>query len=330
MTTTMTDLSVRYMGLRLENPLIASSSPLTATVGHIEQLVRGGIGAVVLKSIFEEQISGEAAMMARYGADYPEAADYLHAYLGADYLKGFIDLVSETKRKTGIPVIASINCMGRGKWVEYAGRIADAGADGLELNIFFMPDNETQASDEIEARYLGIIETVAQAVEIPVSVKFSMRFTNIFHMIQAAYNRGARGAVLYNRFFEPDIDIEDMAYVPSSGLSTPSELHRSLRDVAIVSAEIPAVDLSVSTGVHSGADAVKAMLVGARTVQLCSTLLMHGTQVIGEMKSFMSGWMERNGFCCTDDFRGLMNRKERPGDPLLERVQYMKTFPAEI
>ena len=120
----MTDLSVKYMGLRLKNPLIASSSPLTATAAHIEELARNGIGAVVLKSIFEEQISGEAAMMARYGNDSPEAADYLHAYLGADYMKGFIDLISEVKRKTDLPVIASINCMSKGKWVEYAGKIA--------------------------------------------------------------------------------------------------------------------------------------------------------------------------------------------------------------
>ncbi|MFR7708201.1 MAG: hypothetical protein ACLUZZ_03670 [Alistipes inops] len=143
----MTDLSVKYMGLRLKNPLIASSSPLTATAAHIEELARNGIGAVVLKSIFEEQISGEAAMMARYGNDSPEAADYLHAYLGADYMKGFIDLISEVKRKTDLPVIASINCMSKGKWVEYAGKIACAGGR-TELNIFFMPDNETRASAE--------------------------------------------------------------------------------------------------------------------------------------------------------------------------------------
>ena len=326
----MTDLSVKYMGLRLKNPLIASSSPLTATAAHIEELARNGIGAVVLKSIFEEQISGEAAMRARYGNDSPEAADYLHAYLGADYMKGFIDLISEVKRKTDLPVIASINCMSKGKWVEYAGKIACAGADGLELNIFFMPDNETQASAEIESRYLGIIEAVTRSVDIPVSVKFSMRFTNIFHMMQTSFNRGVRGAVLYNRFFEPDIDIDSMEYVPASGLSTPAELHKSLRDVAIATAEIPGMDISVSTGVHSGADTVKAILAGARTVQLCSTLLINGMQVIGDIDAFLTGWMERNGFGTVDDFRGLMNRKERPGDPLLERVQYMKTFPAEI
>lgn len=325
----MIDLSVEYMGLRLENPLIASSSPLTATAPQIEELAAAGIGAVVLKSIFEEQIAGEAAMLERY-TDYPEATDYLHGYLGADYMKGFFDLIADAKRHASIPVIASINCVSHGKWVEYAQRIADAGADALELNIFFLPRDERQSSAEIEERYLDIVDAVTQAVCIPVSVKFSMRFTNIFRMMQGAYNRGATAAVLYNRFFDPDIDVERMEYVPASGLSTPDELHKSLRYVAIASAEVPGMDISVSTGVHSGTDVVKTLLAGGTTAQLCSTLMINGLEVIGGMKAFMTGWMERNGFSQTSQFRGLMNKSGREGDPLLERVQYMKTFPAEI
>lgn len=325
----MIDLSVEYMGLKLKNPLIASSSPLTSTAGHIEELAAGGIGAVVLKSIFEEQIAGEASMLERYN-DYPEAADYLHGYLGADYMKGFFDLIGAAKKRTGIPVIASINCVRPGKWVEYAQRIADAGADALELNIFFLPQNERQSSDEIESRYLDIVETVTRAVCIPVSVKFSMRFTNIFRMMQESYNRGAKGAVLFNRFFDPDIDVERMEYIAASGLSTSAELHNSLRYVAIASAEVQGMDISVSTGVHTGTDVVKTLLVGAKAAQLCSTLLINGTQEIEGINAFLIGWMERNGFSQIEQFRGLMNRSERPGDPLLERVQYIKTFPAEI
>lgn len=325
----MIDLSVEYMGIKLKNPLIASSSPLTSTADQIEELAAGGIGAVVLKSIFEEQIAGETAMLERY-TDYPEAADYLHAYLGADYMKGFFDLIGTAKRRTDIPVIASINCVRPGKWVEYAQKIADAGADALELNIFFLPQDERERSDGIEGRYLEIVESVTKAVCIPVSVKFSMRFTNIFRMMQESYNRGAKGAVMYNRFFDPDIDVERMEYVPASGLSSPAELHTSLRYVAIASSEVPGMDISVSTGVHSGTDVVKTLLVGAKASQLCSTLLINGTQAIDGMNAFLTGWMERNGFSRIEQFRGLMNRNERPGDPLLERVQYMKTFPAEI
>lgn len=326
----MTDLSVSYMGLRLKNPLIAGSSPLTATADHIEDLARNGIGAVVLKSIFEEQITGEAAMVGRYSDYYPEAHDYLHAYLGADYMNSFTTLISEAKRRTDIPIIASINCMSEGKWLEFAGRITDAGADALELNIFFLPESKDEASDKIEARYLSIIDKVARMVNLPVSVKFSVRFTNIFHMLQQAYTRGARGAVMYNRFFEPDIDIERMEYIPAGELSTQAELHKSLRYIAIASSEIPGLDISVSTGVHTGADVVKSILAGAKATQLCSTLMLNGSKVIGDITSSLSAWMERNRFQAIDEFRGLMNRTTRPGDPLLERVQYMKTFPAEV
>lgn len=325
----MTDLSVKYMGLSLKNPLIASSSPLTATADKIEELARAGVGAVVLKSIFEEQISGEATMLERYSS-YPEAADYLHAYLGADYLQTFIDLIAESKRRTDIPIIASINCTSGGKWIEYARKIADAGADALELNIFFLPVNANQSSDDIEAQYLNIVENVAKAVDIPVSVKLSMRFTNIVHMAQAIYNRGAKSAVFYNRFFEPDIDIERMEYIPADSISQPSELHKSLRYIAITTAVVPNLDISVSTGVYTGIDAVKSILVGAKGVQLCSTLLVNGLGVINEIKESIIQWMQRNNFNSVEDFCGLMDRKEKIGDPVLERVQYMKTFPAEI
>lgn len=325
----MIDLSVKYMGLTLKNPLIASSSPLTATADKIEELAKAGIGAVVLKSIFEEQISGEANMLERYNS-YPEAADYLHAYIGADYLQTFIDLIAECKRRTDIPVIASINCTSGGKWIEYARRIAEAGADALELNIFFLPVNANQSSEDIEAQYLSIAESVVKAVDIPVSVKLSMRFTNVVHMAQAIYNRGVKGAVFYNRFFEPDIDIERMEYIPAGSISHSSELHKSLRYIAITTAVVPSLDISVSTGVYNGADAVKSILVGAKGVQLCSTLLVNGMKAIGEINDFVADWMHRNSFNSIDDFCGLMDRKEKIGDPVLERVQYMKTFPAEI
>ena len=325
----MKDLSTEYMGLKLRTPLIVSSSPLTASAAQIGELAAHGAGAVVLKSIFEEQITGETAMLDRYH-DYPEAADYLRAYVHEDNLNRYTNLIADAKRCSDIPVIASINCSSRGKWIDYAVKMAEAGADALELNIFFLSPDRTLSSSDIEARYLEIIEGVVRQVSIPVSIKFSMRFTNIFHMIQEAYNRGARGAVLYNRFFEPDIDIDSMSYVPAGDLSSPSELHRSLRYVAIASAEIPHMDYSVSTGVHSGKDAIKSILAGANAVQLCSTILIHGMKVMGEINAEISAWMEQNGFERIDDFRGLMNRKVRPGDPLLERVQYMKTFPAEL
>lgn len=322
----MTDLSTEYMGIILRNPLIAASSPLTATADRIEQLADNGIGAVVLKSIFEEQIIDESITLERYN-DYPEAFSYMSAYIGAEYLRSYTTLVSEARRRTDIPIIASINCFKDGSWVEYAREIENAGANALELNIFFMPRNDGQTSAELENAYLDIIESVAGSVCIPVAVKFGMRFTNIFKMMQDSYNRGAKGAVLFNRFAEPDIDIENMEYISSAEPSTSSEIHKSLRYVAIAASEVSGIDISVSSGVHTGADAVKSLLAGANNVQLCSTLMINGLGRIGEIKTFITDWMKRHNYVSTGQFRGAMHKKHRLfGDPILERVQYMKTF----
>lgn len=320
------NLKVDYLGLQLRNPLVASSSPLTASVEKIEELYRSGIGAVVLKSVFEEQITGEATVLQRYN-DYAEAAAYLRTYVANDYMKGFVSLIKEAKQRTDIPVIASINCASEGKWMDYAGKIQDAGADALELNIFFLPTNPKIEGGDIVDKYLRIVEKVVASTDIPVSVKLSMRFTNILRVAQQIYFRRAKGVVMYNRFFEPDINIDTMEYTAADGISSPKELHNSLRDIAVTSALVPGLDISASTGIHSGEDAVKAILAGAKTVQLCSTLLKNGTGVIGEITDFIGKWMDRNTFDDVSDFCGLMNKKERLDDPALERVQYMKYFP---
>lgn len=320
------DLTVKYLGLTLNNPVIASSSPLTATVEKIVELEKAGIGAVVLKSIFEEQIIGQTASMEQY-SNYPEAADYLKTYLSSDYLQSYIKLIRDAKSATKLPIIASINCASSGKWIEYAHRIADAGADAIELNIFFLPTDAAQTSAEIEERYLNIIRNVAETVAIPVSVKLSSKFTNVLHIAQEAYYRKAKGVVMYNRFLEPDIDITRMEYVPASGISSPSELYDSLRNVAIASAVLPNLDITVSTGVHSGEDAVKCLLAGAKAVQVCSTVLLNGLGVIGDITSFIANWMSDNNFERVSDFCGMMNSKMKIGDSNLERVQFMKYYP---
>lgn len=317
---------MQYLGLDLKNPFVASSSPLTASIEKIEELYKAGIGAVVLKSIFEEQITGEAAVLRRYN-DYAEAAAYLRTYIGSDYVKSFTELIKEAKQRTDIPVIASINCATEGKWMDYARKIQEAGADALELNVFFLPTNPKIEGNDIVDKYLHLIEKVVSSVNIPVSVKLSMRFTNILNVTQQIYFRRAKGVVMYNRFFEPDIDIDKMEYVPADGLSSPKELHNSLRDIAVTSAIVPGLDISASTGIHSGEDAVKAILAGAKTVQLCSTILKNGMGAIGRMNDFVVEWMDRNTFDDVSDFCGLMNKKERLDDPALERVQYMKYFP---
>ncbi len=324
----MKKLQTTYLGLNLQSPVIVASSPFTAEISKIERLEEAGAGAVVLKSIFEEQIAGEAAMLERYGSS-PEAADYLNAYLADDYLKGHLQLIEQAKKSIRIPVIASINCYEKGEWIDYARRIEAAGADALELNIFLFPEDIKLNSETIEKSYLAIIASVMETVNIPVSVKLSMRFTNILNIAAETYFRGGKGVVFYNRFFEPDINIDDMSFTTSGILSEASELRNSLRVVGLGSSQLPELDFSISTGVHTGEDAIKAILAGAKTVQICSALYLSGIGVIGKMNSTIAGWMDRHSFESIAEFHGKMNYRSTENDSS-SRVQYMRFFPKDV
>lgn len=324
----MAKLDVNYMGLALKSPIVIGSSPFTASVDKIEQLAEHGVGAVVLKSVFEEQIMGEASFLERYN-DYPEAADYLNSYLSDDYLRGHIDTIEQSKKRVNIPVIASINCMGDGKWVDYARRIEQAGADALELNIFILPTDAARSSIEIEQAYLDIVARVCSTVSIPVSVKLGIRFTNVLSVAREIYFRKGRGVVMFNRFFEPDIDIDRIALTSSETISSNNELRNSLRTAALCAAEVPQIDISISTGVHTGEDVVKALLTGAKTAQVCSALYLHGLNAIGDMNSFVSQWMDKNSFESIDQFCGKLSAKHNDHSNLLQRAQYMKFFPRQ-
>ena len=324
----MITLETDYLGLKLRNPLIVSSCSLTSTLPKLKSLEEHGAGAVVLKSIFEEQIMGETAMLERY-SDYPEASDYLHNYLSDDYLRTHLELISKAKAELTIPVIASINCAHAGEWVDYARRMEKAGADAIELNIFMLPLDMTRSSDEIEQAYLEIVNKVVAAVSIPVSVKLGIRFTNILSIAQQIYYRRGKGVVMYNRFFEPDIDVDNISVVSSDPMSTSAELRNSLRTVALCSSQLPMLDIAVSTGVHSGEDAVKALLVGAKGVQICSTLYTNGLEVIRSMSDYIESWMERHTFSKIEDFRGMLSYKGTADTEDFQRVQYMKFFPKD-
>ena len=221
-------MKAKYLGLDLSSPVVVSSSPYTATVSNIEQCVRNGAGAVVLKSIFEEQIYRQAASLDRMEG-YGDAGEYLERYLGEAYKAELLELVSDAA-KTGIPVIGSINCAGAGDaWIEYAAAMQQAGASALELNIFLLPTDRRASAQEIESHYAGIVRKVVAEVTIPVSVKLPMRLTNVLSVGDALLGRGAGGLVLYNRFFEPDIDIEKMCLVNGDPFSEPGELRNVLR-----------------------------------------------------------------------------------------------------
>lgn len=320
-------MKAKYLGLNLSSPVVVSSSPYTASIRNVEQCVRNGAGAVVLKSIFEEQIYREAASMDRMEG-FGDAGEYLERYLGDAYKAELLKLVTDSA-KTGIPVIGSINCAGTGDaWIEYAAAMQQAGASALELNIFLLPTDRLAGAQQIEQNYADIVRKVVAEVTIPVSVKLPMRLTNVLSVGDALLGRGARGLVLYNRFFEPDIDIEKICFVNGDPFSEPAELRNVLRSTALCAHALPQLDVAVSTGVHDGAAAVKALLCGAAAVQVCTAIHESGYEVIASINRFIDEWAARRGFDSLDEFRGRMDYGSSEGE-YYQRVQYMKYFPHE-
>jgi len=318
-----------YLGIPLRSPVVVSSSPYTATIQRIEQCAAHGAGAVVLKSIFEEQIVRHAAALEEVSQPgMGDAGEYLERYLGDAYREEFLQLVGAATH-TGISVIASINCIvSSAEWVDYAVAMAAAGAAAIELNLFFQPVDRHSAAAELEHTYAETVARVVAAVPVPVSVKLPMRLTNFLHTADRLLGRGARGVVLFNRYFEPDIDIEKMDFVRSDPFSEPGELRNVLRSTALCSSAVPQLDVAVSTGVHDGTAAVKALLCGARAVQICTAVHRKGFGAIAEIDRFIDDWACRHGFDSLDAFRGRMSCGETAGD-MCRRVQYMRYFPQD-
>lgn len=316
-----------YLGLELRSPVVVASSPYTAKIEGVRRCAAAGAGAVVLKSIFEEQIVRHAAALERFSdAGMGDSGEYLERYLGDAYRAEYLQLVADACT-TGIPVIASINCIsGSEGWADYAAATAATGASALELNIFLQPTDRSLSAGDLERRYAAIVRDVVRAVTVPVAVKLPMRLTNVLSVGDALLGCGARGLVLFNRFFEPDIDIERMAFVPGDPFSRPSELRNVLRTTALCATALPQLDIAVSTGVHDGAAAVKALLCGASAVQICTAIHCCGFDAVGAIDRFVDAWARRHGFDSIAAFRGRMDFGSS-GDDVLQRVQYMKYFP---
>lgn len=321
----MTSLGVTYLGLPLRNPVVVSSSGLTSTVDGVKRLEDAGAGAVVLKSLFQEQITHEAQEYEHEG-DYPEAHDYIMTYAVNNSVEKYLELIRESKKAVSIPVIASINCTSLGEWVSFAKRIEAAGADALELNIYFLASDKDKTAAACEAQYLALVAKVRSIVSIPISVKMPKTFTNIPYMVDQLYFRNVNGVVLFNRFYEPDIDIEAMKIGSASVFSSPSDIRESLRWVGIVSAAVPHVDVAASTGIHDGTAAVKQLLAGATVVEVCSAIYVKGPKVIADMVSFITDWMGRHKYRAIDDFRGMMNPKYLGDLDVYERSQFMRYY----
>ncbi len=322
----MADFKTNYMGLELKNPIIVGSSGLTNSVENIIDIEKNGAGAVVLKSLFEEQIMQEVSKTISQDAHtYPEAADYISNYSKDTAVGNYIKLIKDAKAAVNIPVIASINCVSSVEWISYASKMEEAGADALELNVFIMPSDPHKSGDENEKMYLDIIQKVQKVISIPIAIKLSYYFSSLAKTALSLSWTGISGMVLFNRFFSPDIDIDTFEIKPTNVFSTPEELSTSLRWVAMLSSRLHC-DIAASTGIHDGTSVIKQLLAGAKAVQISSVLYKNGFGEIKTMLSDLEKWMEKHSFKSLDDFVGKMSIKETDNPAAYERVQFMKYF----
>jgi dihydroorotate dehydrogenase (fumarate) len=325
----MANLETTYLGLKLKNPLVAASSGITNSVEKIKKLEQAGIGAVVLKSVFEEQINNEVTSMLlqdSHNAAYPEAEDYIRNYMRDNTVTRHIGLIKEAKKAVQIPVIASVNCVSASEWTTFAKDFQEAGADALELNIFYVPVDRHEKPGVIEQLYVDVLEKVKKEISIPVSVKIGLYHSNIIGMVDKLKANGAKGVVMFNRFYEPDINLEKLELTSSEVFSSPVEIRHTLRWVGLVSSVVPEMDIAASTGIHDGKAVIKQLLAGAKVAQLCSTLYLNGNEVVSEMLDEMKGFMRKWNFKRIEDFRGRLSYKNIPDPMVYERSQFMKYF----
>lgn len=324
----MADLSTTWMGLKLRNPLIVASSGLTGTLESVKAVEAHGAGAVVLKSLFEEQIVLETGLAEDQNEQhhyYAQAEDYIREYTRGNALNGYLDLIKSCKQTVDIPVIASINCVSQGEWLSFASQIEQSGADGLEINIFLPPSDSSRSSAENERLYADVLEKITRVVRIPVAAKISSYFSSLAAEAVALSNSGISGLVLFNRFFSPDFDIENFNVTAGGVFSSPTDIYNSLRWIAILSGRVQC-DLAASTGVHDGKGLIKQLLAGARAVEIASVLYKKGFGEIGIMLDELEEYMERHRFLSTGEFIGRMSMAHAPNPAVYERVQFMKYF----
>jgi dihydroorotate dehydrogenase (fumarate) len=320
----MSTLHTTFAGLSLRNPLIVASSGLTSTPERVASLEQAGAGAVVLKSIFEEQIMQETFHMSGHG--YAEAADYLTSYVRSHALNEYVSLIQNTKKLVSIPVIASINCYSASEWVDYGRTLAQAGADALEVNLLSLQTEKTYRPGTYEQLHLDVLDSLHNAVSLPIIMKLGTNFTNPVSLIHQLWTHGAAAVVLFNRPYQPDIDIEKMTYVSGSVFSDPSELSHRIRWTGITSLQVPHLDLAVSGGVHRGEDIVKSILAGASAVEVCSAIYQGGAPVIKQMLETLERWMAHKEYESPSQFKGRMNAQQAGGYTNFERTQFMKYF----
>jgi len=324
------DLATTYLGLRLNNPLVPSASPLAEKLDDVKRLADAGAAAIVLHSLFEEQLRLESAELdyhLTHGTEsFAEALSYFPE--SSEYRLGpeeYLDHIAKAKAAVKIPIIASLNGSTLGGWTDYASKIQQAGADALELNIYSIPTDFHLAAADIEKTYLDIVGAVKAAVTIPVAVKLSPFFTNFANMAQRLAEAGANGLVLFNRFYQPDIDLETLEVKPNVLLSTPMAMRLPLRWIAILHGRIP-VSLAATGGIHRATDALKMLMAGADVTMMCSALLRHGPQHLATVRREMVAWLEQHEYESIAQLKGSLSQKKCADPTAFERAQYMRAL----
>ncbi len=320
----MADLSVTYMGLPLRNPLVAASSGLTKSVEQIRKCEESGAGAVVLKSLFEEEIQAEIDDQSG-GTEHTEALDYIRELETAADIQIYTRMIRDAKEAVSIPVIASINAVSRNWWEKHVPELVDAGADAVELNLSLMPYDFKDSESNILDFYLRTVEAVRACVNVPIAVKVGQHFTSIPAFVDRLKWAGANAVVLFNRFYQLDIDVEAFKLKSGSPFSTPDDLSLALRWITVTYGKTDA-ELVASGGIHAGEDAVKALLAGAQTVQVCSALYKNGIEHLETMRRDIITWMDRHKFSSIAQFRGKLSQKRSDTPESFERLQYIKAL----
>jgi dihydroorotate dehydrogenase (fumarate) len=324
------DLTTKYLGLTLRSPLVPAASPLSTELDNLRQMEDAGAGAVVLESLFEEQLRADRAELAErleQGTEsfaealtyFPEPSEFK---LGPET---YLEHIEAAKRALKIPVIASLNGSTLGGWIDYARQIQGAGADALELNIYAIPTDPETTAAEVEDTYVKIVRSVKEQVSIPVAVKLSPFFTNFANMAKRLDEAGADGLVLFNRFYQPDIDLQNLEVVPNILLSTPMAMRLPLRWIAILYGRIHA-DLAATSGVHRATDAIKMLMAGAAVTTMASALLRHGIRHLASVETEIRQWMEEHEYESVAQMRGSMSQRNCPDPSSFERAQYMKAI----
>jgi len=322
----MANISTKYLGLELKSPVIASSSDFTSNIENIIELEKAGCGAIVLKSIFEEQILMEidSLRMNNMFDSYSDNENYIAYYTKKHEVDSYLQLIKDAKKQIQIPVIASVHCSTNGKWTEFLPQIEKAGADAIEINAFILPSNPNTSADEIEKSYISIIEAVRKNTKLPIALKLHHYFTDIARIFKT-FAQKVDSLVLFNRFFNPDIDIENFKINSGGSFSLPEDNYLIQRWIGIIRPLVNC-NLAASGGIYNSETAIKNLLAGADVIQIASVLYKNGVETVTQINEELKLWMQKKSFTQIADFKGKMSQSNIPNSNLYERAQFMKYF----